>query len=130
MLLTKRETRLVLPTPKPPSMQSLCWSMAGGLSPKVRGADIERHAAVPLLVGFIRGRVRGGSAADAGGAERDPLEPLRLHHLEHASGTTLAQRQVGLGCTVGVGFADELHEKTPSGGAAEHVERGQPGGLI
>src|SRR5215204_2803957 len=100
MLLTKRETRLVLPTPKPPSMQILCCSMLCGLSPNVRTADMERHAAGALLVGFIRGRVRGGPAADPARAERDALEPLRLQQREDASRTLFAERQVRLGGTV------------------------------
>src|SRR3954447_527051 len=53
MLLTKRETRLVLPTPVAPSMQIFFWIIDPSLSRCAGRQHAQRHAAVALLVHLV-----------------------------------------------------------------------------
>src|SRR3954471_6731386 len=85
MLLTKRETRLVLPTPVAPSMQIFFWIIDASLSRAVGRQHAQRHAAVALLVRLEhavgdRLAAAGPAGQDVGGRQAFVLE-CRAHPL-------------------------------------------------
>src|SRR6188768_4118509 len=107
MLLTKRETRLVLPTANPPSMQTFFCIMMSGRPLVAAGRDAHDHAAIFFFPGFVVARDRRLPAADARRGDSQMTHPIGGNRGAERRGTRLAERDVGLVGAVRVGVTDE-----------------------
>src|SRR5215204_3882411 len=127
MLLTKRETRLVLPTPVAPSMQTFFWIIAASLSGHVgRWQHAERHAPVAQFVRVENALAEWLAASDASCAQRRGDEPLRLEYRPNALRATETERIVRLRWTIGVRVTHDFEPDTPPGGSGKGVDLTHP----